>query len=75
MNRKFNESKKAKQEARQKQIEAKMAAVNKKLKCIILQQVNVVSLLLLQMPATIENYQYSRVRISHMNCQILLNIS
>ena len=34
-----------------------MAAVNKKLKCIILQQVNVTSLLLLQMLATIENYQ------------------
>ena len=59
---------------RQKQIEARMGAVNKTLKCIILQQVNVISLLLLQMLATIENYQYSRMRILHMNCQILLNI-
>ena len=40
---------KAKPEVRQKQIAAKMAAVNKKLKCVILQQVNVISLLLLQM--------------------------
>ena len=35
-------------------MEAKMAAVNKKLKHIILQQVNVISLLLLQKLATIE---------------------
>ena len=43
-----------------------MAAVNKKLKYIILQQVNVISLLLLQMLAAIENYQYSRMGIFHM---------
>ena len=72
---KIYESKKDKPEARQKQIEAKMVAVNKKLQCIILQQVNVISLLLLQMVAIIESYQYSRMRILHMNCQTLLNIS
>ena len=45
---------------------AEMAAVNKKLKCVILQQVHVLSLLLIQMLAVIENYQYSRMRILHM---------
>ena len=49
-----------------------MAATNKKF--VILQQVNVLSLLLLQIIAAIENYQYSRIRILHMNCQILVNI-
>ena len=48
-----------------------MAAVNKKLKFVILQQVNVISLLLLQILAAIENYQYSRMKILHMNCQII----
>ena len=43
-----------------------MAAVNKKLKCIILPQVNIISLLLFQILAVIENYQYSRIRILHM---------
>ena len=51
-----------------------MAAVNKKFKFAILQQVNVISLLLLQILAAIENYQYSRMRILHVNCQILVNI-
>ena len=55
---KFNEIKKAKLETQQKEIKAKMSAVNKKLKCVILQQINVISLLLLQMLAAIENYQY-----------------
>ena len=44
---------------RQKQIKARMAAVNKKLKCVIFPQVNIISLLLLQVLAVIENYQYS----------------
>ena len=43
-----------------------MAAVNKKLKCVILQQFNDISPLLLQMLAVIENYQYSIMRISRM---------
>ena len=43
-----------------------MAAVNKKLKCVILPQFNVISLLLLQMLSAIENYQYPRIRILHM---------
>ena len=51
---------------RQKQIKSKMVAVNKKLKRVILQQFNVISLLLLQMLAVIENYQYSRIRILRM---------
>ena len=42
--------------------------------CNTSQQVNVVSLLLLQILAAIENYKYSRIRIFHMNCQILVNI-
>ena len=41
---------------------------------LILQQVNVISLLLLQIIATIENSPYSRMRILHMNCPILENI-
>ena len=41
------------------QIKTKMAAVNKNLKLIILQQVNVISILLLQILAVIEHYQYS----------------
>ena len=57
---KFNKSKKAKPGAWQKQIKAKMAAVNQKLKFVILQQVNVVSILLLQIIAASEHYQYSR---------------
>ena len=56
VNRKFNESKKAKPEAWQKQIETKMAAVNKKLKFVILQQVNIILLLLLRILAAIENF-------------------
>ena len=44
---------------RQKQIKARRAAVNKKLKCVIFPQVNIISLLLLQVLAVIENYQYS----------------
>ena len=51
-----------------------MAAVNKKFKFVILQQVNVISLLLLQILAANENYQYSRMRILHMNCPIFVNI-
>ena len=51
---------------RQKQIKSKMVAVNKKLKRVILQQFNVISLLLLQMLAVIENYQYSRIIILRM---------
>ena len=38
---KFTENKKAKPKAWQKQIKTKMAAINKKLKFVILQQVNV----------------------------------
>ena len=60
VNRKLNQSKKAKLEARQNQIKSK-------LKCVILQQFNVISLLLLQILAVIENYQYSRKRILHMS--------
>ena len=59
-NRKFNKSSKAKPGAWQKQIKTKMAAVNKKLKFVILQQVNVISILLLQIIAASEYYQYSR---------------
>ena len=65
-NRKLSESKKARAKARQKQIKTKMDAVNKKLKFVILQQVNVISLLSLQIVATIENYQYSKMEILHM---------
>ena len=60
VNRKFNKSKKAKPGACQKQIKTKMAAVNKKLKFVILQQVNVISILLLQIIAASEYYQHSR---------------
>ena len=63
VNQKFNESKKATLEARLKQIKTKMAAVNKKLKFIILKQLIFVSLLLLQILAAIENYRYSRMRV------------
>ena len=70
---KFDESWKAKPKRWQKQFKGKMAAVNKKLKFVIHQQVNVISLLLLQILAAIVN-QYSRMRSLHMNCQILLNI-
>ena len=45
---------------------------NKKLKFAILQQV--ISLLLLQILAAIENYQYPRMRILHMNCPILVSL-
>ena len=44
------------------------------LKFVILQQVNVISLLLLQILAAIENYQYSRMRILHTSSQILVII-
>ena len=60
VNRKFNKSKKTKPGAWQKQIKRKMAAVNKKLKFVIFQQVNVISILLLQIIAASEYYQYSR---------------
>ena len=60
-NRKFNKSNKAKPAAWQKQIKTKMATVNKKLKFVILQQVNVISILLLQIIAASEYYQYSRI--------------
>ena len=43
-----------------------MAAVNRKLKFVIFQQVNIISLLLLQILTAIENYQYLRTRILHM---------
>ena len=58
---KKNESKKAKPKACQKQIKTKKAVANKKLKFVILQQVNVTSLLLLQILAAIKNYLYSRM--------------
>ena len=48
------ESNKAKLEAQQKQIKTKMATVNKKLKFVILQQVNVIPLLLFQILASFE---------------------
>ena len=64
----------AKPEACQKQIKTKMASVNKMVKFVILQQVDIILLLLLQILAAIENYQYSRMRILHMNCPILVNI-
>ena len=60
-NRIFNKSNKAKPVACQKQIKTKMAAVNKKLKSVILQQVNFISILLLQIIAASEFYQYSRI--------------
>ena len=41
----FNNTKMAKPGAWQKQIKTKMAAVNKKLKFVILQQLNVISIL------------------------------
>ena len=56
----------------QKQVKTNMAAVNKKLKFVILQQVNIIALLLLQILAAIKNYQYSRIRTLHMNCAILV---
>ena len=52
---------KAKPKACQKQIKTKKAVANKKLKFVILQQVNVTSLLLLQILAAIKNYLYSRM--------------
>ena len=62
-NRKFNKSNKAKAKpgAWQKQIKTKMAALNKNLKFVILQQVNVMSILLLQIIAASEYYQYWRI--------------
>ena len=51
------ESNKAKLEARQKQNKTKMATVNKKLKFVILQQVNVI-LLLFQILASIETIKF-----------------
>ena len=65
-NRKLSESKKARAKAQQKQTKTKMNAVNKMLKFVILQQVNVISLLSLQIVATIENYQYSDMGILRM---------
>ena len=50
-----------------------MVAFNKKLKFLTLQQVNVISLSLLQILAAIENYQCSRIRILHKNYEILVN--
>ena len=47
-------------------MKTKMAAVNKKLKFVILKQVHVVSLLLLQILAAIKNYHYSRIRVLHI---------
>ena len=55
----FNNTKVAKPGAWQKQIKTKMAAVNKKLKFVILQQVNVISILLLKIIAASEYYQCS----------------
>ena len=49
-----------------------MVALNKKLKFLTLQQVNVISVSLLQILAAIENYQCSRMKILHMNCEILV---
>ena len=51
----------AKLGAWQKQIKTKLVAVNKILKFIIFQQVNVISILLLQIVAASEYYQYSRM--------------
>ena len=52
------------------QIKTKMAAVNKNLKLIILQQVNVISILLLQILAVIEHYQYSIIlHITFNSCK------
>ena len=56
-----------KQETRQKQIKTKVAAVNKKLEFVILQQINIISLLLFQILAAIGNYQYPRMTIIHMD--------
>ena len=50
-----------------------MVAFNKKLKFLTLQQVNVISLSLLQILAAIENYQCSRIRILHKNYEIIVN--
>ena len=69
VNRKFNKSKKTKPGAWQKQIRSKMAAVNKKLKFLIFQQVNVISILLLQIIAASEYYQCSR--FLHINFKFL----
>ena len=51
---------------RQKQFKTKVAPLNDKLKFVIFQHVNVISLLLLQILAAIENYKYSRMRTLHM---------
>ena len=51
----------AKLSAWQKQIKTKLVAVNKILKFMIFQQVNVISILLLQIVAASEYYQYSRM--------------
>ena len=61
VNRKINKSKKVKPGGWQKQIKTKMAVASKKLKFVILQQVNVISILLLQIIAASEYYQYSRI--------------
>ena len=47
---------------------------NRKLEFVIFPQVNLISLLLLQILAAIGNYQYLRMRIFHMNWSILANI-
>ena len=60
------------------QIKTKMAAVNKNLKLIILQQVNVISILLLQILAVIEHYQSSIIlHITFNSCKYfrLVNLS
>ena len=59
----------AKPGAWQKQIKTKMAAVNKKSKFIIFQQLNVISILLLQIIAASEYYEYSRML--HMTFKFL----
>ena len=55
-----------------------MDAVNKNLKFVILQRVYVISLLLLQILAAIEHYQYSRMRILHItffnSCQHFIKL-
>ena len=47
---------------RPEQIKINMAAVNKKVKFVIPHQVNVMSLLLLQILGAIGNYQCSRIQ-------------
>ena len=53
-----------------------MAAFNKKLKFVILQQINVMSLILLQIPGPIENYQYISLPTAHLKraCEVAIFI-